>query len=149
MKGILGVERLRESNIETFRYRKKRNLPQRNLIQTGAKRIRFPKLELLLDSEMILGLLPNYFEPKNKREKYIVYIHKEIRQRVLRKIYYSPQSKDSISLEVAVETKLFPDSALGNSLCNSGNKTKSEKPLSFFSSPPVPLEIELLPPGLT
>jgi hypothetical protein len=80
LKGILGVERLRESNIETFRYRKKRNLPQRNLIQTGAKRIRFPKLELLLDSEMILGLLPNYFEPKNKREKYIVYIHKEIRQ---------------------------------------------------------------------
>ena len=33
-------------------------------------------------------------------------------------MYYSPQSKESISLEVAVETKLFPDSALGNSLCN-------------------------------
>ena len=67
-------------------------------------------------------------------------------KRVLRKIYYSPQSKDSISLEVAVETKLFPDSALGNSLCNSGYKTKSENPL-FFSRPPMPLEIELLPTG--
>jgi hypothetical protein len=67
-------------------------------------------------------------------------------KRVLRKLYYSPQSKDSISLEVAVETKLFPDSALGNYLCNSGNKTKSEKPL-FFSWPPMPLEIELLPSG--
>ena len=55
-------------------------------------------------------------------------------KRVLRKIYYSPQSKDSISLEVAVETKLFPDSALGNSLCNSGYKTKSETPL-FFPGP--------------
>ena len=39
-------------------------------------------------------------------------------KRVLRKNYYTPQSKDSISLEVAVETKLFPDSSLGNSLCN-------------------------------
>ena len=62
---------LRESNIETFRYRKKRNLPQRNLIQTGAKRIRFPKLELLLDLGMILGPLPNYFEPKKEIEKYV------------------------------------------------------------------------------
>jgi hypothetical protein len=62
-------------------------------------------------------------------------------------MYYSPQSKeDSISLEVAVETKLFPDSALGNSLCDSGNKTKSEKPL-FLSWPSMPLEIELLPQG--
>jgi hypothetical protein len=32
-------------------------------------------------------------------------------------------------LEVAVETKLFPDSALRNSLCNGGYKTKSEKTL--------------------
>ena len=57
-------------------------------------------------------------------------------KRVLRKIYYySPQSKDSISLEVAVETKLFPDSALGNSLCNSGYKTKSETPLFFPGLP--------------
>ena len=47
-------------------------------------------------------------------------------KRVLRKIYYSPQSKASICFEVAVETKLFPDSALGNSLCTSGYKTKSE-----------------------
>ena len=39
-------------------------------------------------------------------------------KRVLRKIYYSPQSKDSISLEVAVETKNFPDLGFGNSLCN-------------------------------
>jgi hypothetical protein len=60
-------------------------------------------------------------------------------------MHYSPQSKDSISLEVAVETKLFPDSALGNSLSNIGNKEKSEKTL-FFSWPPMPLEIDLLPP---
>jgi hypothetical protein len=75
-------------------------------------------------------------------------VHSKRKQtkRVLRKMYYPPQSKDSISLKVAVETKLFPDTALGNSLCNSGNKTKSEKPL-FFSLPPMPLEIELLPPG--
>ena len=32
------------------------------------------------------------------------------------KMYYRPQSKISISLEVGVETKLFPDSTLGNSL---------------------------------
>ena len=63
-------------------------------------------------------------------------------KRVLRKIYYSPQSKDSISLEVAVETKFFPDSALGNSLCNSGYKTKSEKNF-FISWPPMPLKIKL------
>ena len=50
-------------------------------------------------------------------------------------MYYSPQSKESISLEVAVETKLFPDSALGNSLCNSEYKTKSEKkPKVFLAS---------------
>ena len=64
-------------------------------------------------------------------------------KRVLRKIYYSPQS---ISLEVTVETKLFPDSALGNSLCNSWYKTKSvKKPL--FSWSPMLLEIKLPPPG--
>ena len=37
-------------------------------------------------------------------------------KRVLRNIYYSPQSKDSISLEVGDETKNFTDSAFGNSL---------------------------------
>ena len=67
-------------------------------------------------------------------------------KRVLRNIYYSPQSKDSISLEVAVETKLFPDSALGNSLCNSGYKTKSEKNL-FFPGLTSPLKIRLPPQG--
>jgi hypothetical protein len=76
------------------------------------------------------------------------YIQRENRlfKRVLRKMYYSPQSKNSISLEVGVETKLFPDSALENSLCTSGYKTKSENPL-FFSWPPMPLETELLPRG--
>jgi hypothetical protein len=59
-------------------------------------------------------------------------------KRVLGKIYYSQQSKDSISLEVAVETKLFPDSNLGNSLCNSGNKTKSEKTTFFFLASHAP-----------
>jgi hypothetical protein len=44
----------------------------------------------------------------------VQYTKRKQTKRVLRKIYYSPQSKDSISLEVAVETKLFPDSALGN-----------------------------------
>jgi hypothetical protein len=66
-------------------------------------------------------------------------------KRVLTKIYYSPQSKISISLEVGVETKLFSDSAFGNSLCNSWYKTKLENPL-FFSWPPMPLEIKLLHP---
>ena len=64
-------------------------------------------------------------------------------KRVLRKIYYSTKSKDSISLEVAVETKIFPDSDLGNSLFY---KTKSENSL-LFSWPPMPLKIELPPPG--
>ena len=68
-------------------------------------------------------------------------------KRVLRKIYYSPQSKSSMSWQVGAESKLFPDSALGNSLCTSGYKTKSEKPL-FFSWPPMPPEIELLPRGV-
>jgi hypothetical protein len=67
-------------------------------------------------------------------------------KRVLKEIYYSPRIKNSIPLEVGVETKLFPDSALGNSLCTSGYKTKSENPL-FFSWPPMPLEIELLSLG--
>ena len=39
-------------------------------------------------------------------------------ERVLRIIFYSPQSKNSISLEVGVKTKLFPDSAHGNFLCS-------------------------------
>ena len=65
---------------------------------------------------------------------------------ILRNIYYSLQSKNNISLEVEDETKLFPDSAFGNSLCNSACKPKSENPL-FFSWPPMPLEIELLPRG--
>jgi hypothetical protein len=64
-------------------------------------------------------------------------------RRVLTKMFYPPQSKISISLEKGVETKLLPDSALGNFLCNSGYKTKSEKNL-FFS---MPLEIKLLPWG--
>jgi hypothetical protein len=67
-----------------------------------------------------------------------VHIYKRAKRRqtkrVLRKMYYSPQSKDSISLVVAVQTKLFP---LGNSLCNSENKTKSENPL-FFPGLPCP-----------
>jgi hypothetical protein len=63
-------------------------------------------------------------------------------KRVLRRIYYSPQSKNSKSLEVGVETKLFPESALGNSLCTSGYKTKSEKK-HLFSWPPMPLEKNL------
>ena len=70
-------------------------------------------------------------QPKRKQTK-----------RVLRKIYYSPQSKNSISLEVAVETKLFPDSALGNSLCNSGYKTKSEKLLWVPSMPRNPQPVK-------
>ena len=74
-----------------------------------------------------------YSQPKRKHTK-----------RLLAKIYYSPQSKSSISLEVVVETKPYPDSALGNSLCTSGCKPKSEKKL-FFSWPPMHLEIELLP----
>ena len=36
---------------------------------------------------------------------------------ILKNIYYSPQSKNSISLEVGEETKLLPDSAFENSLC--------------------------------
>ena len=51
---------------------------------------------------------------------------------VLRNIYYSPQIKSSISLgvpnwEVGADTKLDPDSALGNSLC--GCKPNLENPL--------------------
>ena len=51
-----------------------------------------------------------------------------------------------ISLEAGVETKLYPDSAFGNSLSTSDCKPKSEKSL-FFSGPPMPLEIELLQQG--
>ena len=45
------------------------------------------------------------------------------------------QSKNSISLEDGVETKNFPDSALGNFLCTSGYKTKTEKNLVFPGLP--------------
>jgi hypothetical protein len=48
--------------------------------------------------------------------------------------------------EVGADTKLYPDLALGNSLCLCGCKPKSEKPL-FFSWPPTPLKNELLPWG--
>ena len=44
---------------------------------------------------------------------------------VLRNIYYSPQSKNSISLEVGNETKILPDSAFGNSLCTKVLRAKS------------------------
>ena len=93
-----------------------------------------------------LGFYPLCFRKKGRNSFNIEEAKRKQTKRVLRKIYYSPQSKESISLEVAVETKLFPDSAFGNSLCNSGYKTKSENPL-FFSWPPMPLEIELPPPG--
>ena len=74
-------------------------------------------------------------DPKRKQTK-----------KVPLKMYYPHPGKDGILLKGKVETKLFPDSALGNFLCNSGYKTKSEKnPL--FSWPPMPLEIELPPPG--
>ena len=53
---------------------------------------------------------------------------------VLRNIYYSLQSKNSISLEVEDETKNFPDSAFGNYLCTSACKSKSEKTLFFLAS---------------
>jgi hypothetical protein len=36
-------------------------------------------------------------------------------------------------LEVGVQTKVFPDLSLENSLCNGGYKTKSEKPLFFLA----------------
>jgi len=48
--------------------------------------------------------------------------------------------------EVGADTKLYPDSALGNSLCTSGRKPNLEKKISF-SWPPMPLEIDLLPWG--
>jgi hypothetical protein len=46
--------------------------------------------------------------------------------------------------EVVADTKLFQDSSLENSVCTSRCRTKLEKTL-FFSWPPMPLEIELLP----
>ena len=48
--------------------------------------------------------------------------------------------------EVGANTKLYLDLALGNFLCLCGCKLKSEKKL-FFSWPPMPLKIELLPRG--
>ena len=48
--------------------------------------------------------------------------------------------------EVGADTKLYPDLALGNSLCLCECKPKSEKKI-FFSWPPMPLKIELLPRG--
>ena len=56
--------------------------------------------------------------------------------------YYSPHSKNSISLKVGEETKLLPDSV---SLCTRGYKPKPEK--SFFFWPPIPLETALQPWG--
>ena len=55
---------------------------------------------------------------------------------VLRKIYYSLQSKNSRSLEVGEETKLQP--AFGNSLCTRGYKPKSENPSLFFLTSQAP-----------
>jgi hypothetical protein len=48
--------------------------------------------------------------------------------------------------EVGADTKLYPDLALGNSLCLCRCKPKSEKKI-FFSWHPMPLKIELLPRG--
>ena len=56
-------------------------------------------------------------------------------------IYYSLQSKNSISLEVGEETKFLPDSAFENSLCTRAYKPKLEK--KMFTLPPMPLETEL------
>jgi hypothetical protein len=75
------------------------------------------------------------------------YQRENILRESLEKFITLHKVKYSISLEVGLETKLFPDSALGNYLCTSGYKTKSEKKNSFFSWPPMPLEIELLPRG--
>ena len=62
-------------------------------------------------------------------------LHAKIKETkiILRNIYYPPQSKNSISLEVREETKLLPDSAFGNFLCTRGYKPKSEKKLSFLA----------------
>ena len=60
-------------------------------------------------------------DPKRKQTK-----------KVPLKMYYPHPGKDGILLKGKVETKLFPDSALGNFLCNSGYKTKSEKKSSFL-----------------
>ena len=46
---------------------------------------------------------------------------------ILKNIYYSPQSKNSISLEVGEETKLLPDSVFGLE-----NTSKHQKTPSFF-----------------
>ena len=81
-------------------------------------------------------------QKSNYINNYLVGAKRKQTKRALRHFYYSPQSKNSISLEVGDETKKFPDSAIGNSLCTSECKPKSEKPL-FFSWPPMPLEIEL------
>ena len=71
-------------------------------------------------------------------------------KRVLTNIYYSPQSKTSISLgvpnwEVGADTKLYPNSALGNSLIVLVDASQIKKKL--FSWPPMPLKIYLLPWG--
>ena len=59
---------------------------------------------------------------------------------ILRNIFYSLPSKK----EVGEETKLLPDSAFGNSLCNCAYKPKSEKNPSF-SWPPIPFKLSYIP----
>ena len=61
-------------------------------------------------------------------------------------LYYLLEVKNCITLELGGETKLLPDSSFEISLCNTAFMPKSEKHL-FFSWPPMPLEIELLPRG--
>ena len=53
---------------------------------------------------------------------------------ILRNIYYSLPSKNSITMEIGEETKLLPDSAFAY-------KPKSEKPIFLFW-PSIPLETE-------
>ena len=96
--------------------------------------------------EILFSLLFKQSERHTPQNKTQIMRCGQRENRVLMNIYYSPQNKSSISLEVRLETKLYPDSGLGNSLCTSECKPKSEKK-TLFSWPPMSLEIVLLAGG--
>jgi hypothetical protein len=78
-------------------------------------------------------VLLQILRPKRKQTK-----------RVLTKNFYSPQSKISIFLEVGIETKLFPDSLLGNFVMDT---RQNQKQTPLFLSLPCFWKLSYLPGG--
>ena len=88
--------------------------------------------------------------PYSMKEKLVENCHVDQRENRLRESLQTfialHKARAVYHWEVGADTKLYPDSALGNSLCTSGCKPNLEKK-SCFPGLPCPLKLSYCPGG--